>query len=50
VPVSVAVYSNNLFDNRCVTGVQTVSATTFGRPFTNITAPRFRGVEVGAHF
>jgi len=50
VPVTVAVYSNNLFDNRYVTGVQTISATTLGTPFSNITAPRFYGVEVGAHF
>ena len=50
VPVTVAVYSNNLFDNRYITGVQTISATTLGTPFSNITAPRFYGVEVGAHF
>ena len=50
VPVTVAVYSNNLFDNRYVTGVQTISATTLGTPFTNITAPRFCGAEVGARF
>jgi len=50
VPVTVAVYSNNLFDNRYVTGVQTISATTLGTPFANITAPRFYGVELGAHF
>jgi hypothetical protein len=50
VPVTVAVYSNNLVDNRYVTGVQTISATTLGTPFSNITAPRFYGVEVGAHF
>jgi iron complex outermembrane recepter protein len=50
VPVTVAVYSNNLFDNRYVTGVQTISATTLGTPFANITAPRFYGVEVGARF
>ena len=50
VPVTLAVYSNNLFDNRYVTGVQTISATTLGTPFTNITAPRFWGVEVGAHW
>ena len=48
MPVTVAVYSNNLFDNRYVTGVQTISATTLGTPFTTITAPRFYGVEVGA--
>jgi iron complex outermembrane receptor protein len=50
VPVTFAVYGNNLFDNRYVTGVQTISATTLGTPFSNITAPRFWGVEVGAHF
>jgi iron complex outermembrane receptor protein len=50
VPVTVAVYGNNLFDNRYVTGVQTISATTLATPFTNITAPRFWGVEVGARF
>ena len=50
VPVTVAVYSNHLFDNRYVTGVQTISATTLGTPFTNITAPRLYGVEVGARF
>jgi iron complex outermembrane recepter protein len=50
VPVTFAVYGNNLFDERYVTGVQTISATTLGTPFTNITAPRFWGVEVGARF
>ena len=46
----VALYSNNLFDNCYVTGLQTISATTLGTPFSNITAPPFYGVEVGAHF
>jgi iron complex outermembrane receptor protein len=50
VPMTGAVYSNNLFDNCYVTSVQTISATTLGTPFTNITAPRFYGVEVGARF
>ncbi len=50
VPVSVAVYANNLFDKQYVTGVGTISLQTLGTPFTNITAPRFWGVEVGAHF
>jgi iron complex outermembrane recepter protein len=50
VPVTVAVFANNLFDKQYVTGVQTISATTLGTPFTNITAPRFWGVELGAHF
>jgi iron complex outermembrane receptor protein len=50
VPVTVAVYGNNLFDNRYVTGVQTISATTLGTPFSNVTAPRFYGAEIAAHF
>jgi hypothetical protein len=33
-----------------VTGVQTISATMLGTPFSNITAPRFWGVKAGAHF
>jgi iron complex outermembrane receptor protein len=50
VPVTVALYGNNLFDKQYATGVQTISATTLGTPFSNITAPRFYGVEVSAHF
>ena len=50
VPVSVAVFANNLFDKQYVTGVQTISATTLGTPFSNITAPGFSVVEGGAHF
>ena len=50
VPVTVAVYGNNLFDERYVTGVQTISATTLGTPFSNITPPRFWGAEVSARY
>jgi iron complex outermembrane receptor protein len=50
VPVTFAVYGNNLFDERYVGGVQTISATTLGTPFTNISPPRFWGAEVGVHF
>lgn len=50
VPVTFAVYGNNLFDERYVGGVQTISATTLGTPFTNISPPRFWGAEVGARF
>ena len=50
MPVSVALYVNNLFDKQYVTGVQTISETTLGTPFSNITAPRFWGVELGVHF
>jgi iron complex outermembrane receptor protein len=49
-PVSVALYINNLFDKQYATGVQTISETTLGTPFSNITAPRFWGVELGVHF
>jgi iron complex outermembrane receptor protein len=50
VPVSVALYGNNLFDKQYATGVQLISASTIGTPFSNITAPRFYGVEIGVHF
>jgi iron complex outermembrane receptor protein len=49
-PWSVALYSNNLFDKRYVTGISNISATTLGTPFASISAPRFWGVEVAAHF
>ena len=47
---TVALYVNNLFDKQYATGIQLISATTLGTPFTNITAPRFWGAEVGVHF
>ncbi len=50
VPVTVAVFANNLFDKRYVTGVQTISVPTLGTPFASISPPRFWGVELGAHF
>jgi iron complex outermembrane recepter protein len=50
VPITVAVYSNNLFDKQYVTGVQTISAQTLGTPFAGITPPRFWGVELGAQY
>jgi iron complex outermembrane recepter protein len=50
VPVTVAIYGNNLFDKQYATGVQTISASTIGTPFSNITAPRFYGVEFGVKF
>ncbi|HUL18088.1 MAG TPA: TonB-dependent receptor, partial [Steroidobacteraceae bacterium] len=49
-PVTVALYANNLFDNQYATGIQTISASTLGTPFTNITPPRFWGAELGVHF
>jgi iron complex outermembrane receptor protein len=50
MPVTVAVYGNNIFDKQYADGVQLISATTIGTPFTNISAPRFYGVELGVHF
>jgi iron complex outermembrane receptor protein len=50
VPITVAVFANNLFDKQYVTGVGSISIPTLGTPFSNITAPRFWGVEVGAHY
>jgi iron complex outermembrane receptor protein len=49
-PWSVALYGNNLFDKRYVTGISNISATTLGTPFASISAPRLWGVEVSAHF
>jgi outer membrane receptor protein involved in Fe transport len=49
-PGTVALYANNLFDNQYATGIQTISASTLGTPFTNITPPRFWGAELGVHF
>jgi iron complex outermembrane receptor protein len=50
VPVSVAVYGNNLFDKRYASPVNLLSTTVLGTPFTDISPPRFWGVEVGVHF
>ncbi len=50
MPVTVAVYGNNVFDKQYAGSVQLISATTIGTPFTNISAPRFWGVELGVHF
>jgi iron complex outermembrane recepter protein len=49
-PVTVAIYANNRFDNQYATGIQTISASTLGTPFTNVTPPRFWGAELGVHF
>jgi iron complex outermembrane recepter protein len=50
VPLSVAMYANNLFDKRYASPVNLTSATTLGTPFTDISPPRFWGIEVGVHF
>ncbi|HXY95870.1 MAG TPA: TonB-dependent receptor [Steroidobacteraceae bacterium] len=49
-PVTVAVYGNNLFDKQYATGINNITATTLGTPFTDITAPRFFGVELGIRY
>lgn len=49
-PVTVAVYGNNLFDKQYATGINNITATTLGTPFTDITAPRFYGVEIGIRY
>jgi iron complex outermembrane receptor protein len=50
MPVSVAMYGNNLFNKRYASPVNLLSATVLGTPFTDISPPRFWGVEVGVHF
>ena len=50
VPWSFAVFVNNVFDKRYVTGINNITATTLGTPFVNITAPRLWGVEAAVHF
>ncbi len=47
---SVALFVNNLLDKRYVTGVNNITATTLGTPFTGITAPRLWGVEAAVRF
>ena len=49
-PWTIALYSNNLFDKRYVTGINNISTSTLGTPNASINAPRFWGVELGAHF
>lgn len=47
---TVAAYVNNLFDKQYATDIQLISASTLGTAFTNITAPRFWGLEIGLHY
>ncbi len=46
----VALYVNNLFDNRYITGVSNISSSVFGTPYAGITPPRMWGVELRASF
>ena len=49
-PWRFAVFVNNVFDKRYVTGINNISATVLGTPFAYISPPRFWGVEAGVHF
>lgn len=46
----IAVYANNVFNKRYVTGVNNISTSVFGTPFASITPPRMVGVELRAKF
>lgn len=46
----VALYVNNLFDKRYVTGVNNITESVFGTPFATVTLPRMWGVELRASF
>jgi iron complex outermembrane receptor protein len=41
----VALYVDNVFDDRYVTGVNNLTTNTFGTPFASVSAPRTYGVE-----
>jgi iron complex outermembrane receptor protein len=49
-PWSFALFVNNVFDKRYVTGINNITTTIFGTPFTGITAPRLWGVEAAMRF
>ncbi len=46
----VALYGNNIFNKRYVTGVNNISTSVFGTPFASISPPRLWGVELHAKF
>ena len=46
----VALYGNNVFNKRYVTGVNNISTSVFGTPFASISPPRMWGVELRAKF
>jgi iron complex outermembrane receptor protein len=47
---AVALYVNNAFDKRYVTGVDNITLSTLGTPYARISPPRFWGVEFRANF
>lgn len=46
----IAAFVNNVFDQRYVTGVNNITANSFGTPFASITPPRTWGVDFSYHF
>jgi iron complex outermembrane receptor protein len=46
----VAAYVTNVFDDQYVTGVNNITANTFGTPFASISEPRMWGVDVRVGF
>ena len=46
----VAVYCNNVFDKRYVTGVNNITESVFGTPYASVNPPRMWGVELRAKF
>ena len=47
---SASVYGNNLFDKRYVTGINQITAGTFGTPIASVNAPRRFGLDLHAAF
>ncbi len=48
--LSASLYGNNLFDKRYVTGINQITAGTFGTPIASINAPRRFGLDLHAAF
>lgn len=46
----VSLYGTNLFDKRYVTGINNITASTFGTPIASVNAPRRYGIELHAAF
>jgi iron complex outermembrane receptor protein len=46
----VSLYGSNLFDKRYVTGINNITASTFGTPIASVNAPRRYGIDLHAAF
>jgi len=46
----VSAYGTNLFDKRYVTGINNITASTFGTPIASVNAPRRYGIDLHAAF